>query len=68
MDRYIKIKILFGVDKQGKECICKASNPSCQDGYNGLCEVIDCKIDRFNKQDLQECFNNKPSCKCKDIY
>jgi hypothetical protein len=68
MDRYINIKILFGHDEQGKECICKYDNPNCPRGYNGLCEEINCKIDRFSDKDLQECFNNKPSCNCKNIY
>lgn len=59
MDRYIKIKLLFGKDENNRECICRFNNPNCQYGYNGKCEKVDCIVDRFSERDIQECFENK---------
>lgn len=55
--KYTKVKLLFGKDKQGKECVCKYDNPGCSCGYRDKCEVISCLIDKFSN--MEECFNNK---------
>ena len=55
--RYITKVLLFGKDDKGKECICSFFNPSCQKGYSGECEEVECVIDRF--RGIDECFKNR---------
>lgn len=57
MKRYIEKVLLFGKDDKDRECICSFFNPSCQKGYSGECQEVECVIDRFG--DVKECFNNK---------
>lgn len=56
LERYIKKVLLCGKDDKGNDCYCDFFNPSCQKGYNGECEEVECTIDRFGG--IKECFKN----------
>lgn len=64
LERYVKKVLLFGRDEKEEECICNFFNPSCQKGFRGECEEVECLIDRFG--DIEECFKNKKRYHSKD--